>query len=130
MSIRTPSRSIFRPRQGIDQAVLDDHKKLIATIDRRKLLKGTISLGALTILTGCSVTDQGAVQAALQTVSGFNDKIQSLIFRPDHLVPTYTEAEVVKPPRFNAFYDIEGVKPVDVDGWKLELQGSIKETDA
>lgn len=130
MPIRTPSRSIFRPHRPIDQGVLDDHKKLIATIDRRKLLKGTISLGALTMLTGCGVTDQSAVQAALQAVSGFNDKIQSLLFRPGHLVPTYTEAEVVVPPRFNAFYDVEEVKPVDASSWKLELLGSIKETSA
>ena len=130
MPIRTPSRSVFRPKQGIDQRVLDDHKKLIETIDRRKLLRGAVSLGALTMLTGCNVTDQSAVQAALQAVSGLNDKIQALLFRPDHLVPTYTEAEVVKPPRFNAFYDIEEVKPVDASGWKLELLGSIKETSA
>ncbi len=130
MPISTPSRSIFRPKQAVNQGVLDDHKKLIASIDRRGLLKGTISLGALTMLTGCSVTDQGAVQAALQAVSGLNDKIQGLLFRPDHLVPTYTEAEVVKPPRFNAFYDVQDVKPVDITGWKLELLGSIKETTA
>ena len=130
MSIRTPSRSIFRPRQAVDQRVLDDHNKLIATIDRRRLLRGSISLGALTMLTGCSVTDQSAVQAALQAVSSFNDKVQGLLFRPNHLVPTYSEAEVVKPPRFNAYYDVEEVEPVDVSGWKLELLGAIREKAA
>ena len=130
MPIRTPSRSIFRPTQGVDQRVLDDHSKLIKSIDRRKLLGGAVSLGALTMLTGCSVTDQSAVQAALQAVSALNDKIQGLLFRPDHLVPTYSEADVVKPPRFNAFYDVEEVKPVDASKWKLELLGSIKDTKA
>ena len=128
MAIRSPSRSVFRPSTGIDQRILDDHGNLIENIERRKLLRGAISLGALTMLTGCSVTDQSAVQAALQAVSSLNDKVQEFLFRPDHLVPTYTEAEVVKPPRFNAFYDVEDVKPVDVSGWKLELLGSIKET--
>jgi DMSO/TMAO reductase YedYZ molybdopterin-dependent catalytic subunit len=33
---------------------------------------------------------------------------------------------VVKPPRFNAYYDIEDVKPVDGATWKLELAGLIK----
>ena len=42
-------------------------------------------------------------------------------------MPTYTEADVVKPPRFNAYYDVEEVEPVDVSGWKLELLGSITE---
>jgi DMSO/TMAO reductase YedYZ molybdopterin-dependent catalytic subunit len=32
---------------------------------------------------------------------------------------------VVKPPRFNAYYDIEDVKPVDGASWKLELAGRI-----
>ena len=128
MVIRSPSRSIFRPGTGINQGVLDDHRNLIKEIDRRKLLRGSISLGALTMLTGCSVTEQSAVQAALQAVSTLNDKVQGLLFRPDHLVPTYTEAEVVRPPRFNAFYDVEEVKPVNAAAWKLELVGSIKET--
>lgn len=130
MKIRAPSRSVFRPEAGIDQRILDDHTTLIKDIDRRKVLRGALSLGALTMLTGCSVTDQGAVQAALQAVSGVNDKIQGLLFRPDHLVPTYTEAEVVKPPRFNAFYDVEDVKPVDVSGWSLELSGSVADKTA
>ena len=130
MTIRTPSRSVFRPAAGIDQHILDDHTMLIKDIDRRKVLRGALSLGALTMLTGCSVTDQSAVQAALQAVSGFNDKIQGLLFRPDHLVPTYTEAEVVKPPRFNAFYDVEDVKPVDVSGWRLELAGMVADKTA
>ena len=128
MPIHAPSRSIFRPQQGVDQGVLDDHKKIIQSIDRRKLLRGSLSLGALAMLTGCTVTDQSAVQAALQAVSALNDKIQELLLRPNHLVQTYSEAEVVKPPRFNAFYDIEDVKPVDAASWKLELLGSVKET--
>ena len=37
---------------------------------------------------------------------------------------------MVKPPRFNAYYDIEDVKPVDGTTWKLELAGRIDEQDA
>jgi DMSO/TMAO reductase YedYZ molybdopterin-dependent catalytic subunit len=32
---------------------------------------------------------------------------------------------LVKPPRFNAYYDIEEVKPVNGNSWKLELAGRI-----
>lgn len=127
MPIRTPSPSLFRPKAGIDQSVLQTNAKLVADIDRRKLLRGGLSLGALTMLTGCSVTDQDSVQAALRAVSDFNDRVQQLLFRPNHLVPTYTEAEVVKPPRYNAYYEIEDVKPVDVQTWKLELAGLIQD---
>lgn len=125
MSIRTPSPSVFRPKQGIDQSVLAENAKLVADIDRRKLLRGGLSLGALTMLSGCDVTDQKSVQSALRMVSSFNDRVQQLLFRPDHLAPTYTEAEVVKPPRFNAYYEIEDVKPVNAANWKLELAGLI-----
>jgi DMSO/TMAO reductase YedYZ molybdopterin-dependent catalytic subunit len=125
MTVRTPSPSLFRPAGGIDQSVLADNKALLAEIDRRKLLRGSLSLGALTMLTGCSVTDRDAVQAVLKAVSSFNDGVQALIFRPNHLAPTYSEAEVLKPPRFNAYYDVEDVVPVDGASWKLELSGLI-----
>jgi DMSO/TMAO reductase YedYZ molybdopterin-dependent catalytic subunit len=127
MSARTPSPSAFRPQGGIDQSVLDSNKKLLAEIDRRNLFRGTLSLGALTILTGCNVTNQDAVQAVLQAVSKFNDGVQQIIFRPNHLAPTFTEADVVKPPRFNAYYEITEVKPVDGAAWKLELAGLIQD---
>jgi DMSO/TMAO reductase YedYZ molybdopterin-dependent catalytic subunit len=126
MSIRTPSPSIFRPKRGIDQSVLADSKKLIREIDRRKLLRGAVSLGALTMLTGCDVTNQSAVQSVLKAVSALNDGVQGLLFRPNHLAPTYTEAEVVKPPRYNAYYEVEEVKPLDAKSWKLELSGLIQ----
>jgi DMSO/TMAO reductase YedYZ molybdopterin-dependent catalytic subunit len=126
MPIKTPSPSIFRPRGGVDQSVLAEHKALVEHINRRNLLRGAVSLGALTMLTGCSVTRSDSVQSVLKRISEFNDRIQALIFRPDHLAPTFSEAEVVKPPRFNAYYDIEDIVPVDVAKWKLELSGLIE----
>jgi DMSO/TMAO reductase YedYZ molybdopterin-dependent catalytic subunit len=125
MTIRTPSRSIFRPRNAPNQDILRDHRRHIQEIDRRKVLRGTLSLGALTFLTGCNVSEVDQVQTALRAVSSWNDKVQSWIFRPDHLAPTFSEAQVVKPPRFNAHYAVEDVKPVDAAGWRLELVGRI-----
>jgi hypothetical protein len=77
------------------------------------------------MLTGCDVTSQDTVQAALRAVSSFNDRVQALMFRPNHLAPTYSEAQVVKPPRFNAYYGVEDVDRVDGATWKLELAGRI-----
>jgi DMSO/TMAO reductase YedYZ molybdopterin-dependent catalytic subunit len=125
MSIRTPSPSIFRPRTPVDQSVLRENRKLIEEIDRRKMLRGAFSLGALSMLTGCNVTNHSAVQSLLQAVSSWNDLVQAAIFRPNHLAPTFPESMVVKPPRFNAYYEVEEVKPVDVGNWKLELAGRI-----
>ncbi|MFZ0622544.1 MAG: molybdopterin-dependent oxidoreductase [Pseudolabrys sp.] len=124
--IRTPSRSIFRPKRGINQDVLKENRQLVEQINRRNVLRGAVSLGALTFLTGCDASENSQVQTVLRGVSAWNDKVQSLIFRPNHLAPTFSEAQVVKPPRFNAFYDIEDVKPVDGKTWKLELSGLIE----
>ena len=126
--LKTPSPSIFRPKGGVDQNVLKEHKELVQDINRRGLLRGAVSLGALTMLTGCNVTHTDAVQAVLRRISQFNDRVQEVIFRPNHLAPTFHESQVVKPPRFNAYYDIEDIAPVDVANWKLELAGRIQDT--
>lgn len=127
MSIRTRTPSIFRPKKGIDQGVLAENRKLVEDINRRNILRGGLSLGALTMLTGCDVSERESVQAVLRAVSAWNDGVQAVIFRPNHLAPTFSEAQVVKPPRFNAFYEIEDVKPVDGASWKLELAGRIQD---
>ncbi len=125
MSIRIPSKSIFRPERQVDRAILHEHKALIEKINRRNVLRGTLSLGALTLLTGCDVTESNQVQTVLRAVSAWNDRVQALIFRPNHLAPTYPASRVVKPPRFNAYYGIDEVKPVDGSLWRLELSGRI-----
>jgi DMSO/TMAO reductase YedYZ molybdopterin-dependent catalytic subunit len=125
MSVRTPSPSIFRPSRGIRQTPLQENETLVRDINRRNLLRGTVSLGALSFLTGCDVKDSSAVRSMLLAVSAWNDRVQEFIFRPDHLAPTFSESQVVKPPRFNAYYPIEDVRPVDAATWRLELTGRI-----
>jgi DMSO/TMAO reductase YedYZ molybdopterin-dependent catalytic subunit len=122
---RSRRPSLFRPATGPDQSVLVENRKVIAGIERRTLLRGTLSLGALTFLTGCNVSDRASVQSALRAVSSFNDGVQALLFNPNKLAPTYTAAEVVKPPRFNAYYDVEDVRPIDLATYKLELAGLV-----
>jgi DMSO/TMAO reductase YedYZ molybdopterin-dependent catalytic subunit len=125
MSIRRLSRSFLRPEQRVDSGILHEHKALIGKIDRRNVLRGTLSLGALTLLTGCDVTESDQVQTVLRAVSAWNDRVQEMIFRPNHLAPTYPEWQVRKPPRYNAYYGIDEVKPVDASRWRLELSGRI-----
>ncbi|WP_158744421.1 molybdopterin-dependent oxidoreductase [Acidisphaera sp. L21] len=118
-------KSLFRPAQPTSPAVLDDHRPIIRSLQRRGLIRGGLSLGALTMLTGCDVSRPAAVEAALRGISTFNDWFQQQLFNPNKLAPTYPASMVLKPPRFNAYYDIMDVKPVDGDTWKLELAGLI-----
>ena len=118
-------KSLFRPTTAPDPAILDNHRPLIRSLQRRGFLRGGLSLGALTMLTGCDLADNASVQAALRSVSSFNDRAQALLFDPNKLAPTYSEAQVLKPPRFNAYYDVDKVKPVDGGAWRLELAGLV-----
>ena len=118
-------KSLFRPAQAPDPAILDNHKPLIRGLQRRGLLRGGLSLGALTMLTGCDVSSDASVQAGLRAVSRFNDRVQALLFDPDKLAPTFPASMVLKPPRFNAYFDIQDLQPVDGDTWRLELAGLI-----
>lgn len=122
-----PSRSRFRPLVVPDRTILTEHRAVLQDINRRQLLRGALSLGALSMLTGCTVSDRSSVQRVLRTVSSFNDRVQGWLFNPNKLARTYDVSQVVKPPRFNAYYEIEDVKPIDISGWKLELAGLIKD---
>src|SRR5689334_14782436 len=125
MTLRPRTQSLFRPRKPIDQGVLIENRKLVDDIHRRGLLRGAVSLGALTMLTGCDVSEIDSVQKALRAVSSWNDGVQNAIFRANHLAPTFSPSQVMKPPRFNAYYPITDVKPVDGATWTLELAGLI-----
>ena len=118
-------RSVFRPAARPDSGVLDDHRTLIRSLERRGFIRGGLSLGALTMLTGCDVGHPAPVEAALRAVSAMNDGVQALLFDPNKLAPTYPAAAVLKPPKFNAYYDVEDVKPIDGGTWRLELSGLI-----
>ncbi len=118
-------RSPFRPGEVPDRAVLDDHRPLLRSLERRGLIRNGLSLGALTMLTGCDVTRPKAVEAALLAISHLNDGVQELIFDPAKLAPTYPASMVLKPPKFNAYYDVMDVKPVNGADWRLELSGNI-----
>ena len=105
-------KSAFRPATPPDAGILDNHTKLIRQLQRRQLLRGGLSLGP---------------RPLLQTISGFNDRVQSWLFDPDHLAPTYPESRVLKPPRFNAYYPIDKVRPVEGASWKLEVSGLVQD---
>jgi DMSO/TMAO reductase YedYZ molybdopterin-dependent catalytic subunit len=123
-------KSPFRPQVAPDATILDDHKPLIRDIERRGLIRGGLSLGALTMLTGCDVTRPASVQAALLAISRFNDNIQEMLFDQNKLAPTYPASMILRPPKFNAYYDVMNVKPVDGATWRLDLSGLVADKRA
>ena len=105
--------------------ILSENRRLLADIGRRGVLRGTLSLGALTFLTGCDISNDEQVRGGLKLLSSWNDKVQAALFDPNRLAPTFSEAQVLKPPRYNAYYPIDQVKPVDRTSWRLELAGLV-----
>lgn len=99
----------------------------IASLERRLFLKRGLSLGALTLLTGCDVTNEESVQKVLWTMSRWNDRVQGWIFDPNRLAPEFPESAITKPFPFNAYYGIEEVRRVDPASYKLEIGGLVRE---
>ncbi len=118
-------KSPFRPDEIPDPAILDDHRPLIRSLERRGLLRRGLSLGALAILTGCDVERPASVEAALLAISRLNDGVQALLFDPNKLAPTYPASMILKPPKFNAYYDVMDINPVDSAKWRLEVSGLV-----
>jgi DMSO/TMAO reductase YedYZ molybdopterin-dependent catalytic subunit len=114
-----------RPQRAVEQMLPAESLSLMPSMGRRGFLRGTVSLGAVTLLGGCDISNNPSLQAALRAISRWNDLVQSWVFDPSLLAPTYTDAEVARPPRYNAFYPKEQVKPIDGEGWRLELAGLI-----
>lgn len=112
------------------RAALRESRLLIARqLDapaRRLFLRRSFTLGGLALLTGCSVQDGDGIEQALSKISGMNDRIQSWLFDPGQLAPTYPESMIQRPFPFNAFYAEGDVPDIDEDDWKLELRGSIE----
>ncbi len=123
-------QSLFRPAKPPIPVILDEHRPLIRSMERRGLIRGGLSLGALTMLTGCDVGDSTSIGKALRAVSSFNDRVQAAIFDPNKLAPEYPASMVQKPPRFNAYFDVDQLKPVDGDRWRLELAGLVENKQA
>ena len=94
-------------------------------IERRLFLKQGLSLGALTLLTGCDVTDTSAVQSVLDGISRWNDRTQAAIFNPRRLMPTYPESQAVKNFRYNAYFGQSQIPKIDAESYKLGLSGLI-----
>lgn len=109
---------------GVDQTLLvKDAAKLLPDPSRRRFLAGGASLGALTMLTGCDVSDSFSAEKMLAQISKFNDAVQAKIFNPNTLAPEYNAKDVKRPFPFNAFYTLDEAPQIDGEDWKLDITG-------
>jgi DMSO/TMAO reductase YedYZ molybdopterin-dependent catalytic subunit len=122
MNFNHPKR---RELRQLAKAAAPELKSLERRLFLRQGLKTGLSLGALSLLGGCSLETPAQVQSILDEMSQFNDWVQGRIFSPNRIAPTFAESDITKPFPFNAFYN-KGESPV-VDGanFKLELSGMI-----
>src|SRR5258708_432271 len=110
----------------LDRAsILIDVRRELAMPSRRLFTQRALTLGGLSLLTGCSLTDDASVNRFLMSVSRFNDRVQAWLFDPERLAATYTEAQLTRPFPFNAYYGIDDVPEVDASDFTLELSGLV-----
>lgn len=116
-------KTIIVQEQG--QAMLADALRQIQQPSRRLFLQRSLTLGGLSLLTGCNINDPSSIETALTAVSRMNDRVQGWLFDPHKLAPTYPDAMITRPFPFNAYYGEDEVEEVDGDAWRLELSGLI-----
>src|SRR5487761_1935635 len=106
-------------------AVVKEALRRIEQPARRMFLRHTLTLGGLSLLTGCAIVDEDSAEPALMSVSRFNDKVQGWLFNPKLLAPTYPESMITRPFPFNAYYDEDEVPQVDAGSYRLEVSGLV-----
>jgi DMSO/TMAO reductase YedYZ molybdopterin-dependent catalytic subunit len=110
-------------RTGLDEFSRRD----VANIERRLFMRRGLSLGALTLLSGCDISNRESVQKLLWAMSQWNDKVQQWLFDPTRLAPEFPESRITRPFPFNAYYGIDEVRQVDGQSYRLEVSGLVRE---
>lgn len=116
-------KKIFNPHE---KEIIKDVYKGLDLPMRRLFGKRALSLGAISMLTGCTLTNEDSIEDALMVMSRFNDGVQSLLFDPSKMAPTYSEDMLTKPFPFNAFYTEDEIRP-SPDNFKLKVSGLVQD---
>jgi DMSO/TMAO reductase YedYZ molybdopterin-dependent catalytic subunit len=112
------------------EAVVKEALRLLEQPSRRLFLRRSLTLGGLSMLTGCTIVDEASAERALMAVSRFNDKVQGLLFDPNRLAPTYPESMITRPFPFNAYYGEDEIREVDADSYRIEVSGKVADKRA
>ncbi|MDQ2820183.1 MAG: molybdopterin-dependent oxidoreductase [Pseudomonadota bacterium] len=105
--------------------MLADALRRVGDPSRRAFLQRSVTLGGLSLLTGCSLSSEETIDQALRAVSRLNDRAQAALFDPTRLAPTYPDSMITRPFPFNAYYGEDEVRVIDGDAWRLELSGLV-----
>jgi DMSO/TMAO reductase YedYZ molybdopterin-dependent catalytic subunit len=108
----------------------DEVGQYLKSVDRRRFLRGSLSLGALSLLTGCDLSTDDSVDNALRAMLRFDDRVQAALFNPNRLARTYPASAITRPFRFNAYYPEWQVRTVDASQWRLEVSGLVDDKRA
>ncbi len=120
-----------RPPAIPDRALLlADAERLLAPSTRRLFLGASLSLGGLSLLTGCTPGAGAAADGFLRGVSRWNDRVQAGLFDPNRLASTYPESMITRPFPFNAYYKEARVPHVDATDYRLEVGGLVADRHA
>ena len=118
----------------MDSRLKSHEGPMLANLERRLFLRQGLSLGALSLLSGCDLTDKltydDNVQKILTAMSRWNDGAQAWLFDPKRLAPEFPESMITTPFPFNAYYTEDEVRIVDAAGYKLEVGGLVREKRA
>ena len=97
---------------------------------RRLFMQRSLSLGGLSLLTGCAITNDQSAEDVLMKISRMNDKVQAWLFDPNRLAPTYPASMITQPFPFNAYYDESDVPEVEAESFRLEVSGLVADKHA
>ena len=109
---------------------LTEHRRQLVNLERRLLLRSSLSLGALAMLSGCNLQDNDQVDRVLWSMSRWNDRVQAWLFDPNRLAPTYAARQITTPFPFNAFYPEFDAPEVDGSTYQLEVSGLVADKKA
>ena len=126
MKIKTPVRLSLDGKAVLQEAVGRlAHANPAMDTSRRNFLRRSLTLGGLSMLTGCTLVDEDSAEAALTRISRLNDTAQAWLFDPNRLAPTYPDSMITRPFPFNAFYSEDEVREIDGGSFRLEVTGLV-----
>ena len=119
------SRWLVENTDTILKEARQEVSRVVEQPTRRAFLKRSLTLGGLSLLSGCALVDEDSIETALSKISRLNDKAQGWLFNPNQLAPTYPDSMITRPFPFNAFYAESEIPAVDEAGYRLEVTGLV-----